>query len=211
MLKKLNTLLHEKVTDKTKELLDLNASLEMKIKERTHHIERSKEILQNVAYKDNLTGIFNRHYLFEKSPNYFQVSDDLNQPLFILLIDLDNFKIVNDTHGHIAGDNLLKYFVTSIHKTLRSEDLFARYGGEEFIVLLPKINLDECLLVAQKLRLYIAEHPFHSDDINTSIPITISIGVSQYQEGDSLVKLIDRADSALYKAKEGGRNQIQVV
>jgi polar amino acid transport system substrate-binding protein len=209
VLNNLNKTLNEKVDQKTKALQELNESLERKIKERTQKIEHSKELLQNVAYKDNLTGIFNRHYLFEKSLAFFRSSFELNEPLSMLLIDIDLFKKVNDVYGHITGDNILKYFVTNIQKTLRADDLFARYGGEEFIILLPKVNIAESLIVAEKLRFYIEQHPYQCTAKSSPIAITISIGVSQFQEGDSLEMLIDRADSALYSAKERGRNQVR--
>ena len=208
ILKRLNKKLNAQMAEKTKALLYLNASLEMKIKERTEKIEHSKALLQSVAYKDNLTGIYNRHYLLEKSVSIFQNANNLNQPLSILLIDIDHFKKVNDDYGHLTGDEILKYFVNNIQKTLRTDDLFARYGGEEFVLLLPKANIDESLIVAEKLRRYIEQHPYHSEKLDNTINITISIGVSQYQEGNSLEKLIDRADLALYQAKERGRNQV---
>lgn len=211
VLKDLNKILNEKVNEKTKALQELNTSLEMKIKERTKKIEHSKALLQNVAYKDNLTNIFNRHYLFEKSLSLFKTFHQLNQNLSLLLIDIDHFKKVNDVYGHITGDNILKYFVESIQKTLRGDDLFVRYGGEEFIVLLPKVGIDESLVIAEKIRLYIEQHPYQPDQMKDPIIVTISIGVSQYQEGDSLEKLIDRADSGLYSAKNKGRNQVQLI
>jgi diguanylate cyclase (GGDEF)-like protein len=118
---------------------------------------------------------------------------------------------VNDVHGHIIGDNIIKHCVTCIQKNLRSDDLFARYGGEEFLVLLPKLKTEESVKVAEKLRLYLEKHHYQSNTNSAVIPITISVGVSEYQTGDTLEKFIDRTDFALYKAKENGRNQVQVV
>lgn len=210
VLKNLNKRLNEKVSEKTKALRELNESLEIKIKERTEKVERSKKLLQSVAYRDSLTGIFNRHYLFEQSNSLFESSSQLNEPLSMLIIDIDHFKKVNDNYGHIIGDNILKHCVNHIQKKLRADDLFARYGGEEFIVLLPKVKVEESLIVANKLLIYIEEAPYRSDEVEKPISVTISIGISQYQEGDTLEKLIDRADSALYVAKENGRNQARV-
>ncbi|HEY5716279.1 MAG TPA: GGDEF domain-containing protein, partial [Psychromonas sp.] len=178
-----------------------------KIKERTHKIERSKEILQNVAFKDNLTDIFNRHYLFERSVSLFNRSREFNEPLSLLLIDIDHFKKINDNYGHLVGDNILKYFVATIQKILRADDLFVRYGGEEFVVLLPKVNIDESLIVAEKLRLSVEQNSYQQKGVNISI--TISIGGSQYHHDETLEKLISRADLALYSAKANGRNQVQ--
>ena len=209
VLKSTNKKLNRKVAEKTKALLYLNASLELKIRERTEKLEHSKELLQNVAYKDSLTGTFNRHYLLEKSDSFFKESELLNRPLSILLIDIDYFKKVNDVYGHLTGDNILKYFVKNIRIALRADDLFSRYGGEEFILLLPNTGVDESLVVAEKLRKMIEKTPYQHDGLNTKINITISIGASQYRQGDTLEKLIDKADSALYQAKETGRNQVQ--
>ena len=208
MLNKLNKTLNDKVAEKTKALRELNENLERKIQERTEKIEHSRKLLQSVAYQDNLTGIFNRHYLYEQSPLLFKRANELNQPLSILIIDIDHFKNVNDVHGHIIGDNILKYFVKNIQKTLRVNDIFSRYGGEEFIIILPDTELDQSLIVAEKLRFYIEHHPYTLDNENTLIHITISIGVCQYQKEDTLDKLIDRADAALYDAKEKGRNLV---
>ena len=211
LLKNLNKALNDKVAEKTKALHALNESLELKIKERTETIERSKVLLQNVAYRDNLTGIFNRHYLFEKSNLFFESSLKYNEPLSMLIIDIDHFKKVNDIHGHIIGDNIIKHCVKSIQNNLRTDDLFARYGGEEFLVLLPKLKTEESFKVAEKLRLYIEKHHYQSNTISEIIPITISIGVSEYQVGDTLEKFIDKTDVALYQAKAKGRNQVQVI
>lgn len=211
LLKNLNKALNVRISEKTKALQALNESLELKIKERTETIERSKVLLQNVAYKDNLTGIFNRHYLFEKSAIFFNTATQYNEPLSMLIIDIDLFKKVNDVHGHIIGDNIIKHCVTCIQKNLRTDDLFARYGGEEFLVLLPKLTINESRKVAEKLRIYLEQHHYQPNVNSNAIPITISIGISEYQVGDSLEKFIDRTDIALYQAKEKGRNQVQVI
>ncbi|WP_413702403.1 diguanylate cyclase [Psychromonas sp. KJ10-10] len=211
LLNNLNKELNEKIFEKTQALQALNESLEMKIKERTETIERSKVILQDVAYKDNLTGIFNRHYLFEKAPLFFVASIHLKEPLSMLIIDIDHFKKVNDVYGHIIGDNIIKHCVGNIQKNLRTDDLFARYGGEEFLVLLPRLTIHESIKVAEKLRLYLEQHHYRLNEISPPIPITISIGISEYQVGEALEKFIDRTDVALYKAKENGRNQVQTI
>ncbi|WP_409439780.1 diguanylate cyclase [Psychromonas sp. GE-S-Ul-11] len=209
LLNKLNKRLNVQIEEKTKALRELNESLERQIKERTKNIEHSKELLRDVAYKDNLTDTFNRHYLIEQSRLFFKTSDELDTPLSMLLIDIDHFKKVNDDFGHITGDKILKYFVTITQEALRGDDLFARYGGEEFVILLPKAGLDESISVAEKLRKKIETNPYLSQRLNCFINITISIGVTEYQKGDSLERLVEKADKALYNAKEKGRNQVQ--
>jgi len=207
LLTNLNKTLNNKVKEKTKELQELNDSLERKIKERTQNIERSKALLQDVAFKDNLTAIFNRHYLFEISTSLLTASDESQEPLSLLLIDIDHFKKINDTYGHIIGDNILKFFAQNILKILRADDIFVRFGGEEFVILLPKVTVDESLIVAEKLRLGVEQNHYQMEEVD--IPITISIGASQYQHDETLEKLISRADLALYSAKENGRNQVK--
>lgn len=207
LLINLNKKLNKKVKDKTKALQELNESLERKINERTQKIERSKELLQNVAFKDNLTEIYNRHYLFEISPSLLTASEEMQTPLSLLLIDLDYFKKINDTYGHLIGDNILKFFVENIQKILRTDDVFVRFGGEEFIILLPKTNIEESMIVAEKIRLSVEQNHYHKK--GKGISITISIGASQYLHNETLEKLISRADFALYSAKENGRNQVK--
>ena len=206
LLTNLNKKLNAKIIEKTKALQELNESLERKIKERTQKIEDAKKLLENVAFKDNLTDIFNRHYLFETAPLLLTLSDEMQEPLSLLFIDIDYFKKINDTYGHLVGDNILKFFVENTRKILRAGDVFVRFGGEEFIVLLPKVNLEESLLVAEKIRLCVEQNHYQTGDLE--IANTISIGASQYQYPETLEKLISRADSALYRAKENGRNQV---
>lgn len=206
LLTNLNKKLNVKIIEKTKALQELNESLEGKIKERTQKIEDAKKLLENVAFKDNLTDIFNRHYLFETAPLLLTLSDEMQEPLSILFIDIDYFKKINDTYGHLVGDNILKFFVENTREILRSGDVFVRFGGEEFIVLLPKVNLEESLIVAEKIRRCVEQNHYQTDDLE--IANTISIGASQYLHPETLEKLIGRADSALYRAKENGRNQV---
>jgi polar amino acid transport system substrate-binding protein len=207
LLTNLNKTLNGKIDQKTKALQELNESLERKIKERTQKIERSKARLQDVAFKDNLTGIFNRHYLFKISPALLTASEEMETPLSLLLIDLDYFKKVNDTHGHLIGDNILKFMVENIQKILRADDVFVRFGGEEFIILLPKANIEESLIVAEKLRLSVEQNHYRKNGIDISI--NVSIGASQYRHNETLEKIISRADLALYSAKDNGRNQVK--
>ena len=211
MLKDLNNKLNERVAEKTKALQELNKSLELKIKQRTQQIEHSKRLLQDVAYRDNLTGVFNRHYLHEKSLCFFKQANKFNQPISLLLIDIDYFKKVNDVHGHLVGDKVLTHFVNNIRQTLRVDDLLVRYGGEEFILLLPNEDLQQSLIVAEKLRKHIELHPYQLDEGMNLIKITVSIGVGEYETGDSLEQFIGKADSALYTAKNKGRNQVQTI
>jgi diguanylate cyclase (GGDEF)-like protein len=130
-----------------------------------------------------------------------------------MFLDIDKFKRINDTHGHIMGDEVLRKVASLIKSELRSNDVLARYGGEEFVVLLPQTELHHACEIAERIRCTIAAHPFGNEDIN-KLQVTISIGVAQIpaeSEGsdrDIAHKLLATADEALYLAKESGRNKV---
>ena len=125
-----------------------------------------------------------------------------NTPLSIIYFDIDHFKQINDTYGHKKGDFILKEVSKIILQNIRKTDIFGRWGGEEFIIILPFTDLENALILAEKLRKKIEEHDF--DGIN----ITISFGVTELKIDDNADTLINRADEALYKAKNKGRNRV---
>ena len=126
-------------------------------------------------------------------------------PFSVLLFDIDHFKIINDTHGHLVGDQVLKALCGTIAERLRGSDEIARWGGEEFAVILPTANQVQAVALAERLRQRIAETNFDG------IRISVSIGVAEYQRGESLEALLERVDHALYAAKQGGRNRVVVA
>lgn len=205
ILNKANKSLNYRVQEKTKELKELNESLEAKVNIRTQELRKTSEKLEEMAFRDNLTQIYNRYHLFKV---FEEITYKKDGSLSLLMIDIDFFKAINDTHGHLIGDDILKYIVKNIQNILRKDDIFVRYGGEEFIVILPSANKEESLKVSKKIREYIEKNPYIQDGLNISL--SVSIGVSQYKKDEHLEKLIQRADKALYKAKENGRNQVQV-
>ena len=123
-------------------------------------------------------------------------------------VDLVFFRKVNDVYGHLVGDDILKYLVKSVGAEIRESDVFARFGGEEFIIMLPDTDEEGALSLANKIRENIENNPY--EDEKLSIPITVSIGVSEVREEKLLRALIQRADEALYSAKENGRNKVEV-
>ena len=123
------------------------------------------------------------------------------------MIDIDFFKKVNDTYGHLIGDEILKHLVNTVKNTLRSSDIFARFGGEEFMILLPETAKKHALSKAEEIRTKVETTPYK--DENYDITITISIGVADKQDEQELKDLIIRSDEALYLAKNNGRNQVQ--
>jgi diguanylate cyclase (GGDEF)-like protein len=156
---------------------------------------------------DGLTQIFNRRYFDEALEREFNRSKRYARALSLVLFDIDHFKRTNDTHGHLAGDGVLRQLVTALKPKLRREDIFARTGGEEFGVLLPEIGLDGAAVTAEKLRMIAEIAPIRFEQ--QMIPVTISLGVAMLS-GDDMTgeALYKRADEKLYAAKQGGRNRV---
>jgi len=158
------------------------------------------------ALTDPLTGLANRRYILDHLvPRLHQSNNDL--PLSVLLIDLDNFKILNDNYGHDFGDSVLVAFTHMLYLQLRNIDIKARYGGEEFLILLPKCNTEQATAVANKLREYVEKNPV-AYDMNVAVPISCSIGVAQINEASQFYKSVKQADEYLYQAKAAGRNKV---
>lgn len=163
--------------------------------------------LENMAVTDKLTGAFNRRELefsFEKS---LKSAKKLHSDLSVILIDIDHFKEINDQHGHLVGDTVIKKVVHLINQCIRDNDVLVRWGGDEFMTLTPS-SLSTALSVANRIRDAIAGTNFITDS-STPFNVTISCGVAQFKETDSVDSLTKRADEALYAAKESGRNNVK--
>lgn len=156
---------------------------------------------------DGLTQVNNRRSFDETIEREISRCRRYGRTLSMVLIDVDHFKRINDTFGHLAGDAVLKEVASAIKKRIRKEDLLARYGGEEFAVLTPEVDHKGALAMAEKVRKVVEKHEFSFDD--EIIPVTISCGVSTLgKKSDSAEALVQRADEKLYEAKEAGRNQV---
>ncbi len=175
-----------------------------------HNLARAKE-LEEKSQRDGLTGAHNRIYFDETLRREFHLSAQYNLPLTIAIIDLDHFKQVNDTHGHLAGDSLLVTVVSTIYEQIRQDDTLSRYGGEEFALILPGTSLTASRNLISRLKDAIAAIEFKLDDHYT-IHVTASIGVASNNEGtpyfQAPLDMVKAADSALYAAKHAGRNRI---
>jgi diguanylate cyclase (GGDEF)-like protein len=163
---------------------------------------------EHQAYVDALTGIYNRRWMDNAFPRAMQRCVLDRQPFAVMVADLDHFKRVNDTYGHLAGDLALKVAARCMAENLRPHDLLVRYGGEEFAVLLPDASLEEAAAIAGRLRAMIADTAIVWE--GTPIQITLSIGVTHTRQGGSLQDLIHEADHALYRAKSLGRNRVEI-
>lgn len=166
------------------------------------------EAIHNMAIQDGMTGIHNKRYFTEFLDREIAVCSRHGHPLTLVMFDVDYFKRVNDTHGHLAGDAVLKDLAARIRPRIRREDLFARYGGEEFACVLPSTALAGGVVFAEHLRTLIAERPTRFE--NVLIPFTISLGVTTLhrETGVDVPTLIKRADENLYVAKRAGRNKV---
>ena len=157
---------------------------------------------------DGLTGIANRRKLDEALENEFLRAKRYGRPLSIAILDADHFKKVNDTHGHIVGDFVLKKLATLFQQNIRREELLGRYGGEEFVVVMPEVDSSGAFQLAEKLRKTVESTVFKSGE--AELPITISVGVATLGAEESVKAFIDTADQALYKSKEDGRNRVTI-
>ncbi|HMG53546.1 MAG TPA: GGDEF domain-containing protein, partial [Kofleriaceae bacterium] len=166
------------------------------------------EAIHNMAIQDGMTGIHNKRYFNEFLEREIAVCSRHGHPLTLVMFDVDHFKKVNDSHGHLAGDAVLKDLAARIRPRIRREDLFARYGGEEFACVLPSTALPGGIVFAEHLRTLIEERPCVFDGV--SIAFTISVGVTTLhrETGVDTAALIKRADENLYVAKRGGRNRV---
>lgn len=170
----------------------------------------SKQSYQLLAYMDPLTGAYNRRFLQDRLNDILYASVIRDEPITLMMLDLDHFKQINDTYGHDAGDQILKEFTDIVKHQLRKTDTAIRFGGEEFAVLLPKLGIEQAEKIAERIRQKVESHAFHVDGHAERLHITVSIGVTAYSHPQSKYDLLRAADQALYIAKEG-RNRVAAV
>ncbi|MDX4064610.1 diguanylate cyclase [Aliarcobacter skirrowii] len=181
--------------DKTVHLSSINSKLQSKTTQ-----------LEQLASTDNLTSLYNRAKFEQKLKHEISRATRYeNQEFSIILFDVDNFKIINDTYGHLAGDMVLKKIADLVKNTIRSTDFACRWGGEEFFIIYPSTNLKQAFEASEKLRILINKLEF--DDIKN---ISCSFGVTKFNKSDSMQSILARADKAMYKAKNNGRNRVEI-
>jgi two-component system cell cycle response regulator len=182
--------------------------------EQAHTIEQAKADnarLEALAHTDPLTHLLNRRALTIRLVAELERVRRYNSPLTMLMIDLDHFKLVNDTFGHLVGDEVLRGIATILQRAVRSVDMVARYGGEEFVIVLPETGSEGAVAFADRIRERVEQHIFSAPHAAT-VEVTVSIGVSSFPAPhvESAEDLFARADAALYRAKKRGRNQVCV-
>ncbi|MDX1295352.1 MAG: diguanylate cyclase, partial [Sulfurimonadaceae bacterium] len=208
-IQRLKRQIEETTREKVAELKSLNEALESEVQKRTEELEKANAKLYKNATTDFLTKIPNRRYFLEMGDRYLELAHRKQYPLCLMIIDLDHFKQVNDTFGHHAGDRVLTQSVDVIGQRLRKSDIFGRIGGEEFGVLLHDSSLDESVMIANDIRESVESAAFDVGDQNVDITVSIGIGILHLNE-QSLSPLMSRADEALYRAKNNGRNRVEV-
>jgi len=177
------------------------------ITERQHaeeELKRAHALLERQATIDSLTGIFNRLKFNEVFDREIQEALRYKQPLSLIMFDIDHFKSINDTYGHLMGDTVLKEVAMLILASIRNVDIFSRWGGEEFMILSPNNELKSAQQLTEKLRVQIEKH-----DFSCPCKMTCSFGLTQFRENDTADSFIKRVDDALYRAKGRGRNNVE--
>ncbi len=162
--------------------------------------------IKMLSIHDGMTGVFNHAYVIGEVDSEIERAKRYDATFSLILLDVDNFKEINDSYGHLAGDFVLKSMAQLIEKNLRTIDMVGRYGGEEFIVILPQTDLKNAHIAGERLRQAVEATTFLHDD--KMIQLTISLGVATYQDGKNTQSLIKIADDNLYRAKKEGKNKI---
>ncbi len=165
--------------------------------------------LRRMATTDPLTRLFNRRHMTHLAKKEMSRYERNGHPVSFVILDIDHFKSINDQHGHEAGDYVLKEAARVIKDQLRDQDLIARWGGEEFLVILPDTTLNDALAGAERIREGLVAHKFRAPN-GKPITLTISAGVSEFRADDDLNAAINRADRALFRGKESGRNRVEL-
>jgi two-component system, cell cycle response regulator len=190
---------------------ELLARVRTQVKKK-RYAERLRDNVQmsiEAAITDALTGLHNRRYMESHLATLVEQAVARSRPISILILDIDYFKTINDTHGHSAGDEVLKEFSRRLKKAVRGIDLACRYGGEEFVVVMPDTDIAMATSVADRLRKRIAAEQFPINQNTRTVQATISIGIAAMRSSeDSPADIIKRADRALYRAKREGRNRV---
>lgn len=171
-------------------------------------LHKQKELLKQLSRVDGLTGLYNRHYWETRVSDLMALVRRSMQPLSLILLDVDHFKSINDTYGHLTGDQVLQQIARLLRLNLRESELLGRYGGEEFALVLPNTDKDAAYATAERLRRLVQLAHFETDKGAAALSCTISLGVASYHAGfQSYSDWFRAADKALYAAKEEGRNK----
>ncbi len=194
-----------------RELQAKNEELEGLVEERTRKLREANAKLHQLAITDGLTGLFNHRYFQEKWREEIKRSERYGEPVSLLIMDVDWFKNYNDRRGHPQGDVLLRDLAMLLEQSCREVDVVARYGGEEFAIILPRTTKADAARLAERIRTRIADAPFPNRQVQPGGKVTCSFGLATFaDDGATASTVLERADQALYAAKQRGRNQVVV-
>lgn len=171
-------------------------------------VEEEKQLIERLLRIDGLTELYNHRTFYEELESRIAKLPESNRLLQLAVIDIDNFKSINDTYGHQTGDEVIKGVARTICRLIGPEDIAFRYGGEEFAIIFARSSLEECVQAAEELRIAVSRLAFLPD--NEELNVTVSIGVQAYAEGMTKFSLFDSCDQALYEAKRTGKNKTVV-
>ena len=190
---------------KAKDRTDLDA-LSTQVKHLSAELARARSDSET----DGLTGALNRRSFDERVHRLVEQAAVMGTSFAVIMVDIDDFKIINDTYGHTTGDRVIMVVVDKCRKQIRSNDALARYGGDEFVILMPAASLRNAVKKARGIRKSICNARYGLDDVvpGLEITFTVSLGVAAWHRGDTVQTLIQRADQALYQAKRGGKNGV---
>lgn len=179
----------------------------------THHDELDRDFQQKMfdaALRDGLTGAFNKRYFAERLDTEFAFHLRHGSPLSLVMLDLDHFKRLNDTHGHLAGDHVLRTLVTQVTRTIRTEDVLCRYGGEEFAIICREIPTPSAHAMAERVRRAVAFHSFLWEEKRLLVTCSVGVAGVPFAGIGEARALVEAADRALYQSKHAGRNRVTV-
>ena len=169
--------------------------------------EKSLALIKEMSIRDDLTGVYNRRHLMELLEHEYHRIARGGAHFSVAMLDIDHFKNVNDTHGHLTGDEVLRAVSGVIRNSLRSADFCGRYGGEEFLLVMTQTNINGAILCAERIRSSIEQSRF--PNLGPNFKVTVSLGVTAFAGKEDIPNMIARADKALYRAKESGRNRVE--
>ena len=208
----LRTVLDE-LFETTRDMAEYNDLLEKRLAKSKHQIDElqmSLELTRVESFTDELTGLTNRKRFDQAIELEISEAQESGEPLSLLMLDIDHFKMFNDLHGHQTGDQVIRLVAHTLKTNVKGRDTAARYGGEEFVIILPRTTLSAAIIVAEQMRLAVKSKELVKKSTNESIGhVTLSIGAAVYRSDETIQDIIERADACLYAAKEAGRNMVK--
>ncbi|RFA30144.1 hypothetical protein CAI21_08105 [Alkalilimnicola ehrlichii] len=181
--------------------------LRHRLKTSNKKLQEAMATIADMAVRDELTGLFNRRYLMNAIKHEKDRADRFGKPFSVAVLDIDWFKQINDRFGHLAGDKVLRRFAQVAESHLRAVDVFGRYGGEEFMVIMPGTTLEQARVCAERIRHAVEQEDYAA--VLGDLSLTVSVGLAEYRLSEDIAPLLERADSALYRAKHSGRNRVE--